>query len=1093
MKREKIKPPALSIPEVMNSVKATTAFSNISADSFFKAFKSSPVASALISIEDNSYLQVNRKFLELFESTKKKMLGSNPDKLGLWPGPEEREKVLKEYRRRKGSGTINFSIKTAKGRIRNILSNSETIEIDNRKYLLGQMLDVTESKLSEERIKESERIFRGLIENSRDVIYRYELKKWEYEYVSPSSKVILGIDSKTFIEKKFGILYSILHKDEKKKFRDHFSKVFYDKGKGKKSFTIEYRIKTGSKSYKFIADNHTIVYDKTGAPAALIGNISDITRIKTTEQELGRSFEKQREYLNTLTTIQNAIPAHIALLDRSGMIIAVNESWRNTAENNRLLNSKYCPGTNYLKTCERSTGRNSEEARLAAKGIRKILRNEIGEYQLEYPSHAKQEKHWFRLVVTPVSREKNEGAVVMHINITDKMLAELALKESEKQYKALFKEDLSGNFVSDPSGRILLCNPSFARMFGFGNPDEATNAGRTILFNRDTESRKVLHSLKEGGKIHLHERALKLADGRTMTVLENLTGKYDIDGRLMNIQGFVIDISGVKKAERALKRRSEEQNILFETSKKLSASLDIKEVYKRIYRTVSRLMPCSGMGISSFDSIKKTIKLQSIWAEGKSRKVADIPEFRYDPRGKGVQSRVIKSRRSLFISDFETYSKKMRNVVHVGSDNKVHTKEINRDTLARQSILSPLISENRVIGVIQVQSAEKNAYTGDHIRLLEALAAQASSALMNARLYDKAQTEIAERKKKEEELKRTRGNMEEAQRIAHLGNWVYDIASDVLYNSEEINRILGIASSEKSMEFSKGMQHIHDEDREISLGNIKTAIEKRTSYVNEDRIVRPGGEVRYVKVMGEPVFNRKGELNGMQGTMQDITDVKRINDELMRSLNEKEMMLKEIHHRVKNNLQIVSSLLRLQSEKITDKTAVDYFKLSEQRVKSMALIHQQLYRARDLSRINFREYLRELCTYLFFVNGISSSRIRLQLDADDIHYGIDIALPCGLIVNELVTNSLKHAFPGERKGTITVLLKKDTAGNNILAVSDNGTGSPGLDLKNTKTLGLELVNTLTEQIEGKIEFCSEDGMTARIVFADPEPVKKVAK
>jgi two-component sensor histidine kinase len=242
--------------------------------------------------------------------------------------------------------------------------------------------------------------------------------------------------------------------------------------------------------------------------------------------------------------------------------------------------------------------------------------------------------------------------------------------------------------------------------------------------------------------------------------------------------------------------------------------------------------------------------------------------------------------------------------------------------------------------------------------------------------------------------------------------------------------------------------------------------------------------------MGEPVFNDKGDVTGMQGTMQDITDVIKINDELVRSLNEKEMMLKEIHHRVKNNLQVVSSLLRLQSEKITDKTAVEYFKLSEQRVKSMALIHQQLYKTRDLSRINFREYLRELCTYLFFVNGISAGRIQLKLESEDLFYGIDIALPCGLIINELITNSLKHAFPDGRKGAITVSLKKGNDGYNYLMVSDDGIGSKGIDPASTKTLGLELVNTLTEQIEGKIEMSSVNGTCTKISFRDQDTKKR---
>lgn len=151
--------------------------------------------------------------------------------------------------------------------------------------------------------------------------------------------------------------------------------------------------------------------------------------------------------------------------------------------------------------------------------------------------------------------------------------------------------------------------------------------------------------------------------------------------------------------------------------------------------------------------------------------------------------------------------------------------------------------------------------------------------------------------------------------------------------------------------------------------------------------------MRYVKIVGEPIIDHRGNVKGVQGTLQDITDIKLINDELLRSLGEKELMLKEIHHRVKNNLQVVSSLLRLQSETITDEAAIGYLKMSEQRVRSMALIHQQLYRTKDLTRIDFRQYLEELCNYLFFAYDVKRSEIELDLRVDEIYFAIDTAFP----------------------------------------------------------------------------------------------------
>lgn len=229
---------------------------------------------------------------------------------------------------------------------------------------------------------------------------------------------------------------------------------------------------------------------------------------------------------------------------------------------------------------------------------------------------------------------------------------------------------------------------------------------------------------------------------------------------------------------------------------------------------------------------------------------------------------------------------------------------------------------------------------------------------------------------------------------------------------------------------------------------------------------------------------KNGEFAGMHGTLQDITEIKRINEELIKSLNEKELILKEIHHRVKNNLQVVSSLLRLQSESIKDESAIGYLKMSEQRVKSMALIHQQLYRTKDLSRIDFREYLEDLCNYLFFAYDISFSRIELKIEVDNIYFGIDTALPCGLIVNELVTNSIKHAFPDYSVGTLMLSLKKEISGRYILRIKDDGKGGEKIDFEKTNTLGMELVKTLTEQLEGEIKVNCDKGTEIIISFFD---------
>jgi two-component sensor histidine kinase len=217
---------------------------------------------------------------------------------------------------------------------------------------------------------------------------------------------------------------------------------------------------------------------------------------------------------------------------------------------------------------------------------------------------------------------------------------------------------------------------------------------------------------------------------------------------------------------------------------------------------------------------------------------------------------------------------------------------------------------------------------------------------------------------------------------------------------------------------------------------------------------------------------------------QEIAERKRAEEQIKASLKEKEMLLKEIHHRVKNNLQVISSLLYLQSQNIVDKPLLEMFLDSRNRVRSMALVHERLYQSRDLARVDFAEYIRNLVSYLFRSYEVHSNVIKQKINIADVSLGIDAAVPCGLILNELVSNSLKHAFPDGRVGEIRIGLSSDN-GKFTLMVSDNGVGFPkDLDLRNTQSLGLQLVNTLVEQLEGTIELDRSGGTAFEITFTE---------
>jgi PAS domain S-box-containing protein len=222
-------------------------------------------------------------------------------------------------------------------------------------------------------------------------------------------------------------------------------------------------------------------------------------------------------------------------------------------------------------------------------------------------------------------------------------------------------------------------------------------------------------------------------------------------------------------------------------------------------------------------------------------------------------------------------------------------------------------------------------------------------------------------------------------------------------------------------------------------------------------------------------------------TLRDVTERALADERLRASLREKEVLLKEIHHRVKNNLQLVSSLLRLQSRTLADPATKRVFEGSRHRIHSMALLHETLYQSDDLVRFDFSSYVNRLTGQLFG-SYRTSRRVELRIDLEKLPLYPDAAVPCGLIVNELVSNSLKYAFPGSRRGVIRVKSRDEGRGQVELEVSDDGVGLPqDLDWLTTRTLGLRLVRTLVEQIHGTIALDSVGGASFRICFPSTDP------
>ncbi len=310
----------------------------------------------------------------------------------------------------------------------------------------------------------------------------------------------------------------------------------------------------------------------------------------------------------------------------------------------------------------------------------------------------------------------------------------------------------------------------------------------------------------------------------------------------------------------------------------------------------------------------------------------------------------------------------------------------------------------------------------------------------------------------------------------------YDVASGDIAWYGAITDVTGYTNQEfQTVTIKRWEEMIHPDDRDAALAALNTAMTSHKHYDIEYQFLHKDGT--YVDIFDNGVFldGSEGVVKRMLGTMTNITSRKRNEALIATSLKEKEVLLKEIHHRVKNNLQVISSLLNLQSAEVSDHRALEQLRESQHRIRSMALIHERLYQSKNLANIDFENYVRSLCSYL--IRSYKPTGVRLVTLLEHISLPVTAAIPCGLIINELVSNALKYAFVGGVQGEIKISMSVSQGKNAVLTVHDTGVGFPAeMDFRKTNTLGMQLVNTLTAQINGTIDLIRGSGTTFSITF-----------
>ncbi|MFH0787577.1 MAG: CHASE domain-containing protein [Pseudomonadota bacterium] len=523
----------------------------------------------------------------------------------------------------------------------------------------------------------------------------------------------------------------------------------------------------------------------------------------------------------------------------------------------------------------------------------------------------------------------------------------------------------------------------------------------------------------------------------------------------------------LKENEEAAKRLSQENMTIAQIGRIIGSSLDIEEVYESFAQEVKKLIPFDGLAINIINHGELTVSVPFVFGLD----VAGCQKGEVFPLVGSATQEVMQSRSSLNIQ-IESLE---------GLPTKFPFLFQGFKQGIRSLIVSPLISKDTVIGALHIRSLTSQAYSQQDLELAEKIGFQIAGTIANAQLFKELKNKEAALKKSEKQYRLLAENVSDV-------IWIRDMNLKCTYVSPSIEKMTGY-TVEEAMNLTTEETYIPESlanaqrvlNEELTLKENRCSDPFRVRTLEFEAFRKDGSKI-WTESSMTFLRDSTGQIYGIQGVSRDITDRKRAEEQVLASLKEKETLLKEIHHRVKNNLAVISSLLGLQSRYLEDEKSREIFQESQDRVRVMANIHTLLYQSEDLSRVDFGGFIRDLAGRLQQSYGTAEFPIEIHVDIADVSLPIETSISCGLVLNELVSNALKHAFPEGRGGevNISMITAEDRY---VLNVQDNGIGFPeAVAFQNTKSLGLELVNLLVGQINGTIDLTVDGGTKFTITF-----------
>jgi PAS domain S-box-containing protein len=912
------------------------------------------------------------------------------------------------------------------------------IQFDGSTATLNVLTDITDRTKAEEKLRKSEEKYHRLYDSMMDAYVSVEMGGRITLFNEPFQKIV-GYGK----EEIYTLTYNDLTPDKWHTMEaDIVKNQILTRGYSE-IYEKEYRRKDGT---VIPVELRTfLLKDDAGNPQGMSAIVRDITERKRGEEKLRESEERYRALLN-------GAGIGVGYWSTDGTLLLLNE-----------ISLKRLKGTekDFIGKAMRELF--AEEADMYLDRIRKAS---LSPHPMEYEDYISLPigKGWYLSVYTRITRPDGSvmGIQVLSMDITERKRDEEIRNAYEARLDSAMEIGSLAWWEMDlPDGAVRFDNRK-AAMLGFA-PEKFRHYSdfTALLHHEDYEpAMQAMKDHLEGRETRYHTdyRILTAAgDYRWLRDVGGITRRYP-DGSPATITGIVFDITASKQAEEALRATEIRFRSLIQNSS-----------------DIIRIIDRDGLIVYESESSERILGYPTAYLIGKNPMEYIHPE------------------------DLEHVKADFRDVIerkNSGTPTEFRIRKADGEYIWVDSIGTNLLDVPGVNGIVITTRP------------------------------------IQQRKEAEQTLQENEARLATAMDIAGLVNWEYDVATGMFTFNDRFYALYETTADREGgilMPAETYMREfVYPDDRPAVLESIQKILattDPAYSAQLEHRITPRDGSVRTIFARFAPIMGPDGKVIRTFGANQDITDFKLMESEI-RSLNtaleqrvrdrtealsranealeaeivqreeaekklhasydEKVMLLKEIHHRVKNNLQIVASLLNLQSRYITDSQTLAAIRESQNRVKAMALVHERLYRTEDISHISLHDYIRFLGTGLFQFYDAKSRGIRFTLEIQDINVDIDAAIPLGLILNELISNSLKYAFPEGKSGEISISVKKD---NHILTVlyHDTGIGIPAeLDWRNTPSLGLRLVTTLVDQLDGTVDLDRTCGTQFTMVLHEKE-------